>query len=314
MAVHNLSATPRARRGNLGKINVLKHLAREAAHRWSKRRLFISMIITSPQNPRVKAAVRLREGRYRRREGLFAIDGLREIERAILGGIEIQTAFYSPERYVRTDQAEAILTKLKENNVEIIEVLPTILDKMAFGDRTEGILAVARTPERSLAAFTPSTPTPLVGVIERIEKPGNVGAVLRSADGAGLDAIIVADPLSDLLNPNTIRSSLGTVFTLPVFSASTEETFAWLAKNRLKIFAARVDGSVPYTEADYRVACAIVLGAESTGLSDAWSESHIYDETTLQAIRLPMLGLADSLNISATAAVLFYEALRQRSD
>lgn len=270
------------------------------------------MVITSPQNPRVKATIRLREGRYRRRQGLFSIDGLREIDRAVQGGIQIQTVFFCPERYVRADEAEAILAQLEEKQVERIEVHPTILDKMAFGDRAEGILAVAQVPDRSLATFTLSNEKPpLVGVIERIEKPGNVGAVLRSADGAGLNAVIVADPQTDLFNPNTIRSSLGTVFTLPVFSATTEETLAWLCENRLAIFAARVDGSVPYTEADYRTACAIVLGAESTGLSDAWTETAV--GPALHAIRLPMLGLADSLNISATAAVLFYEALRQRS-
>ena len=270
------------------------------------------MVITSPQNPRVKATIRLREGRHRRREGLFLIDGLREIDRAVRGGIQIETVFFCPRRYVRPDEAEAILARLAEKQVEQIEVHPAILDKMAFGDRPEGLLAVARVPERSLATFTPPTERPaLVGVIERIEKPGNVGAVLRSADGAGLDAVIVADPLTDLFNPNTIRSSLGTVFTLPVFSATTEETIAWLREHGLTIFAARVDGSVPYTEADYRTACAIVLGAESTGLSDAWTEAAA--GPAFHAVRLPMLGLADSLNISATAAVLFYEALRRRS-
>ena len=281
------------------------------------------MIITSPQNPRVKTTIRLREGRFRRRQGLFAIDGLREIDRAVRGGFEVQTAFYCPERYVRAEEAELVLAQLREGGVELFEVVPAILDKMAFGDRAEGILAVAKTPERSLATFTLDSfqkeppavqageKSPLIGIVERIEKPGNVGAVLRSADGAGLDAVIVADPQTDLFNPNTIRSSLGTIFTQPVFTASTEETLAWLAENHLKIFAARVDGSVPYTEADYRVSCAIVLGAESTGLSDAWTEATVGD--SLQAIRLPMLGLADSLNISATAAVLFYEALRQRT-
>jgi TrmH family RNA methyltransferase len=270
------------------------------------------MVITSAQNPRVKTTLRLREGRYRRRQGLFAIDGLREIDRAIRGGISIQTAFFCPERYVRPDEAESILARLQANQVEQIEVHPTILDKMAFGDRAEGILAVAQTPDRSLASLIlPTEKIPLLGVVERIEKPGNVGAVLRSADGAGLDAVIVADPQTDLFNPNTIRSSLGTVFTLPVVCATTDETLTWLREHELAILAARVDGSIPYTEADYSKACAIVLGAEATGLSEAWAEANVGE--LLQAVRLPMLGLADSLNISAAAAVLFYEALRQRS-
>jgi TrmH family RNA methyltransferase len=139
-----------------------------------------------------------------------------------------------------------------------------------------------------------------------VEKPGNLGAILRSADGAGVDALIVADPSTDLFNPNVIRASLGTVFSVPVAVASSGVVLEWLIQRGLRIVAARVEGSVDYADADYRGAVAIALGSEARGLSDAWAE------LATVAVRLPMLGTADSLNVSATAAVLFYEALRQR--
>jgi TrmH family RNA methyltransferase len=143
--------------------------------------------------------------------------------------------------------------------------------------------------------------------LEGVEKPGNLGAVLRSADAVGVSALILADSRVDLYNPNAIRASLGTIFTVPVCEASSSEVLNWLRENKLKIFAARVDGSVPYTQVDYRGPTAYVLGAEATGLTPAWTAPDI------TAIHLPMHGIADSLNLSATAAVLFYEALRQRS-
>ena len=149
---------------------------------------------------------------------------------------------------------------------------------------------------------------PLVAVLEGVEKPGNVGAVLRSADAAGVSALIAADPRTDLYNPNAIRASLGTIFTMPVCEAAGGETIEWLRANGFRIFAARVDGAIPYTEADYRGRSAIVLGSEAAGLSPLWRGDDV------QAVRLPMLGAADSLNVSVTAAVLFYEALRQREE
>ena len=205
---------------------------------------------------------------------------------------------------------------------EILEVTPAVFEKLAFGDRAEGILGVAEMPKKKLRRLLtlPSPPAPLpmgegriaanplVVVLEGVEKPGNLGAVLRSADAAGVSALILADSRVDLYNPNAIRASLGTIFTVPVCEAASGEVLAWLRDSKLKIFAARVDGSVPYTQADYRGPTAFVLGAEATGLTSAWTAPDI------TAIHLPMLGIADSLNVSATAAVLFYEALRQRME
>lgn len=261
--------------------------------------------ITSLQNPRIKNTIKLRDRRHREKQGRILIDGLRELERAIDAGVPLLEAFmYLPA--CESPEAQRVLAKLTQRDTEVLEVNTPVFEKLAFGERVEGILGVAAKPRSSLDDLK-LPENPLVAVLEGVEKPGNVGAVSRTADGAGLSALIVADPRTDLYNPNTIRASLGTIFTLPVAAASVEDTLAWLRRQKLAIYAARVDGSVPYTEVDYRRPAAIVLGSEAEGLTDAWAGPDI------QAIRLPMLGAADSLNVSATAAVLFYEALRQRS-
>jgi TrmH family RNA methyltransferase len=179
------------------------------------------------------------------------------------------------------------------------------MGKLCFGDRADGLLAVAVTPERALETLC-LPEQPLVAVLESIEKPGNLGAILRSADGAGVDAVIVADPATYLFNPHAIRASLGAIFTVPIAATSSASAASWLREKAVRVFAARVEGAVPYTRADFVRRSAIVLGSEAAGLSDAWSGSNV------TAISLPMRGAADSLNVSATAAVLFYEALRQR--
>jgi len=262
-------------------------------------------MITSLHNPRVKDAVRLRDRRHREKQGKILIDGLRELQRAVDAGVAIAEAFvHAPA--CEGPEAERLLATLAERRVELLEVSRPVFEKLAFGQRVEGILAVATPPSARLADLRLPEDA-LVAVLEGVEKPGNVGAVARTADGAGLSALIVADPRTDLFNPNAIRASLGTLFTLPVAAATARETLAWLRDQRLAIYAARVDGSAPYTDADFRRRAAIVLGSETEGLTDAWSGPG------LKAIRLPMRGAADSLNVSATAAVLFYEALRQRS-
>jgi TrmH family RNA methyltransferase len=187
------------------------------------------------------------------------------------------------------------------------EVSEPVLVRIAFGDRTDGIVLVIRMPRPTLAEVRlSSAPAPLIAVVEGVEKPGNLGAILRSADGAGLDAVVAADPRTDLANPNVIRASLGTIFARPVVAASTADTLTWLRQSGLAIVAARVDGATDYAAQDFRGPIAIVLGAEAEGLSAAWQAPDI------RAVRLPMHGVADSLNVAATAAVLFYEARRQR--
>jgi RNA methyltransferase, TrmH family len=261
--------------------------------------------ITSRQNPRVKDAVRLRTSRGRQRQRRIIVDGAREILRAVDSGVRCVEAFVCEKLNESVEAAHAV-TAVRSSGAEMFVVPPDVYEKLAFGDRDDGIIVVAETPKWHLADLRLPA-EPLVAVLEGIEKPGNLGAILRSADAAGVDAVIVADGRSDLFNPNTIRASLGTVFRPNVCEATSAETVAYLGKNKLKIFAARPDADTCYTETDFRGGVAIVLGSEAAGLSDAWRSANVV------AIHLPMHGMADSLNVSTTAAVLFYEALRQRS-
>jgi len=262
--------------------------------------------ISSLQNRRVKDAVRLRDRRGRQQQGRLIIDGVRELGRALDGGIDLDAVFWC-ESARGSDDAEAVLSAARAGGAAVLEVTAEVFGKLAFGDRAEGIVGVARTPHHTLAGFASALPEqPLVAVLEGIEKPGNVGAVVRSADGAGISAVILADAVTDLYNPNAIRASLGTIFTLPVCSTTTQDARAWLQGRGMQVIAARVDGAIPYTDVDYTRPTAIVLGSEATGLGAGWQGEGI------TAVRLPMRGKADSLNVSATAAVLFYEALRQR--
>ncbi len=261
--------------------------------------------ITSRQNPHVKEVVRLRSGRERRQSGRFVIDGGREIARAIDAGIVPIEAFVCDELCSSAESRQAV-DAVKSTSAEVFRVSADVFAKLAFGDRQDGIVVVAETPRRTLEHLKLGD-RPIVAVLEGIEKPGNVGAILRSADAAGVDAIIVADGRTDLYNPNTIRASLGTVFRTNICETTTAGTIDWLRRRQIPALAARPDAHQLYTETDMRGGAAIILGSEAAGLSDAWNAADI------TPIRLPMHGIADSLNVSTTAAVLFYEALRQRS-
>jgi TrmH family RNA methyltransferase len=263
-----------------------------------------SPIITSPQNQRVKDTIKLRDRRQRKRQGRIAIDGAREVLRAIEGGVRIVEAFVCPSLCASDDGRKA-MDRLTGSDAVILEVTPGVFEKLAFGNRQEGVLAVAETPRRLLEELTVA-PDSLIAVVSGLEKPGNVGAVLRSADAAGVAAVIVADPATDLFNPNCVRASLGTVFTLSVCETTSDAALAWLRARGAKLFAAQPGAARLYTDVDYRGDVALVLGSEAAGLDPAWQVAE------LTPIRLPMHGRADSLNVSATAAVLFYEALRQR--
>ena len=262
--------------------------------------------ITSAKNPRIRDAVRLRDARHRRKQGRILIDGVREISRALATGI-VPAGLYYCESLCRAAPARDLLRRAEAQGAELLCVAEPLFGKLAFGNRAEGIVAVAPAPNATLAELSPPDGA-LVAVLEGLEKPGNVGAVLRSADAAGVSAVIVADGGTDLFNPNAIRASLGTIFTVPVAEATSEETLRWLNERKFTIFAARVDGAVLYTEADYTGSSAVVFSSESKGLSDLWASGRV------QAVRLPMLGAADSLNVSVTAAVIFYEAIRQRGE
>lgn len=259
--------------------------------------------ITSLQNQRVKDACRLRDRRGRQDQQRIIIDGTREINRALDAGCEVVELFVRQEE-IFDSAVELLQLKADVRGVEIIPVTPQVFGKLAYGARAEGVVAVARPPQTTLADLQLGA-NPLVAVLEGVEKPGNVGAVIRSADGAGVSAVIVVDGATDLYNPNAIRASLGTAFSMPLVAAPAETARDWLVDNGFQIFAARVGAGTNYTDVSYQCATALVLGSESQGLSDVWQGD------TVTPIALPMRGMADSLNVSVTAALLFYEALRQ---
>lgn len=262
-------------------------------------------MIQSPQNPQIKAAIKLRQRRGRTQQGLTIIDGLREIERALASGFPVRTVFlHAP--LLSSLELQALEAALeRQTQVRVTPVSLEVMNKLAFGQREEGAVALAQIPHRTLADVV-LPENPLIVVAEQVEKPGNLGAVLRSMDAVGANLLISADGRTDLFNPNAIRSSMGTIFSLPAVDATTAETLSYLRAGKFQIVAARVDGSVPYTHIDLRRPTAIVLGSEARGISGAWQQPDVTN------IHLPMRGIADSLNVSSTAAVLLYEALRQR--
>ena len=261
--------------------------------------------VVSRQNPRFKATLALRDARERRARGRIIVDGAREIGRALDAGVPLRETWIAPGR-IRSETARGVLPRVA-SSAEIIETTPELLARLAYGDRDEGIVAVFETPAADLETVTPRLPVqPLIAVMEQVEKPGNLGALLRSADGAGVDAVIAADPVSDIWNPNAIRASLGTIFSTPVAACTSVEAMAFLREHGVAVLAARVEGATDYDAIDLTGPVALVVGAENSGLSEAWTGEGV------TPISIPMAGLADSLNVSASAAVLFYEARRQR--
>lgn len=261
-------------------------------------------IVTSLANPRVKAANALRDRRERDRSGLTLIDGARELRRALDAGVAVLEAFmYEP--MLGGPDARAALDRLRANGTTLQPTSEAVFAKLAFGQRADGLVAVVRIPGVGLSDVV-LPDNPLVVVVEAVEKPGNLGAILRSADGAGADAVIAASPRTDLFNPNAIRASAGTIFSVPLGAGTTAEALEWLAARGVRVVAARVDAPRVYTETDLTGPLALVVGAEAEGLSEAWSAHDV------EAVRIPMDGIADSLNVSVSAAILLYEARRQR--
>ena len=259
--------------------------------------------ISSPKNPRVRAALDLRDRATRDAEGRTLIDGVRELDRARSGGAAVETVFVDPAAL--TDEGHAAVERARASGASIVPASAAVVARLAYGDRSEGLVAVVRIPDVALSTLEVGA-NALVVVLEGVEKPGNLGAVLRSADAAGADAVILADTRTDLFNPNAIRASLGTIFAVPVAAASTGDVRSWLDAHAFAVFAARVGAARAYTQVDLRGPTGLVLGSEAQGLTDAWEGEGV------TPISLPMRGVADSLNVSITAAVLLYEARRQR--
>jgi RNA methyltransferase, TrmH family len=269
-------------------------------------------LLASAANPRVRAVLELRDRRGRQRAGRILVDGAREIARALDGGVAIVEAFVDADG-PRSAEEELVVERLAAAGVRPTRVAGPARERLAYGDRAGGLLAVAVPPPTTLdrvAAAVAAVPDPLVVVVEDAEKPGNLGAIARSADGAGATALVAAAAgrggAIDAWNPNAIRASLGTVFTVPLAVATTEDVLAWLVAAGIRIAAARVDAATAYHEVDLRGPLALALGSEAAGLGPAWSAPGI------EGLRIPMHGRADSLNLGAAAAVLLFEARRQR--
>lgn len=257
--------------------------------------------ITSTQNPKVKSLLSLEKPRERRKQCLFLIEGTKEISLAVKAGYKIGNLFYCEEIIPKEELGNLVDERL------VIPVSKPVFDKIAIRENSGGVIAVAEMKAHRLEDIKLSK-TPLVLVLESVEKPGNLGAILRTADAAGVDAVISCDTQTDFYNPNVIRSSVGCLFTKQVASASSEETINWLRKNQIKIFCAYLNTSKPYHQTDFKQASAIVMGTEATGLSDVWVKSSDAN------IIIPMNGMVDSMNVSTSAAVLVFEAVRQRNE
>ena len=254
-------------------------------------------VLSSTSNPKFKRLVALQQKSSERRESaLFVVEGLREIGHCAASGYEPDHIFFCPQ----------IVDEEKLPRCRHFALSPELYAKAAYREGTEGAIGVFKAREHGLDSLTLGA-NPLIAVLESVEKPGNLGAVLRSADAAGADAVIVCDPLTDLFNPNLIRSSTGTIFSRQVVATTSEDAIKWLKDNSIKIYTAQLQDSSLYYDTDMKGGTAIVMGTEATGLSDIWrkaADAHI---------RIPMLGQADSLNVSVSAAILLFEAVRQRS-
>ena len=261
--------------------------------------------ITSLHNPRIKSVVKLRKRRERDRQDLMLIEGFRELTRALDAGIDVREVFICPHHVSSEDEKQAIAA-LELGEARRFEVNSKVYAKLAYREASSCLVAVARKRTHELESM-PAVGNPFYLVVDAVEKPGNLGAMLRSADAAGAAGLIVTDPGTDIYNPNVIRASLGTIFTVPLAVADAESAIRWLKGQSIGIFAATPEGGVPYTDVDLSSPCAIVVGREDLGLGGRWLEAA--DE----GILIPMRGKADSLNVSAAAAVLLYEALRQRT-
>src|SRR6516165_3887316 len=259
--------------------------------------------ITSPANPRVKHLVALRHRRARDRAGVTLVEGFEELGLALAAGARPVSLYVCPA--LTGPDGQQLVDRVSDLGAEVIPVSRAVFGKVAYRESPDGWLAVLPAVPTSLASLQTGT-SPLVLICEGVEKPGNLGAILRTADAAGVTAVIAADPVTDWANPNVVRASKGTVFSVPVASASTAEVFAWLEKHSLALVAAAPDGDVPLTAADLTGPTAIAVGSEAHGLPAAWLER------AGTRLRIPMFGHADSLNVSTSAAILVYEAVRQR--
>lgn len=261
--------------------------------------------ISSAQNPAVKRLLQLQEkSRSRKKEGVFLVEGVREISLALKGGFEIDEIYFCAELF---DEGQiSALLKNTGNQPEITELSAEVYNKIAYRGSTEGLIAVVKSKNTSLGNLELESKTPLILVAEAPEKPGNIGALFRTADAANVDAVLIANPKTDLFNPNIIRSSVGCVFSNKIATGTTSEIIGFLKDKNIAIYAAALQASKIYSAMDLTAPCALVVGTEATGLSQEWLEN------SDQNIIIPMQGEIDSMNVSVAAGILIFEAKRQR--
>tara|TARA_R110002051_G_scaffold4587_1_gene25085 strand:- start:6825 stop:7634 length:810 start_codon:yes stop_codon:yes gene_type:complete len=262
--------------------------------------------ISSLQNPLIKKVLVLKDkSRERKKTGEFVLEGLRELQLALKANYDITTVFFN-EAILSSDQVAQIIP-IDQSELEVIKVSKEVYQKIAYRETTEGIIALVKSKSHLLSDLKFKNKNPLILVADATEKPGNLGAILRTADAAKLDAVLIVNPKGDLYNPNIIRSSVGCIFTNAIATGSTEEVIAFLKEHKIFIYCAALTASENYSKIDYTKASAIVVGTEATGLPQEWLKN------STQNIIIPMEGEIDSMNVSVSAAIIIFEAKRQRA-
>ncbi|WP_317168151.1 TrmH family RNA methyltransferase [Leptobacterium flavescens] len=262
--------------------------------------------ISSVQNPLIKQILQLKDkSRERKKQKLFVVEGLREISLALKGGYDFEYILFY-EGILSPDNINSFLSEFS-TEAKLISISKEVYQKLAYRETTEGVIGLGRSKEHQLDSLNFKKDNPLILIAEAPEKPGNIGALLRTADAANLDAVIIANPKTDIYNPNIIRSSVGCVFTNKVVSGSTPDIIEFLKNNKIQIYCAALSASKNYHQVDFRGPSAIVVGTEATGLGEEWLSS------SSQNIIIPMQGEIDSMNVSVSAAILIFEAKRQRN-
>ena len=262
------------------------------------------MLITSLQNPSVKNIVKLAKSRERKEQQLFVIEGARELSLALQSDYIVESLYVCWEMFEKT-KYPSVLDSMEEKNV--LDISPEVFGKIAYRENSDGVVAIAK-PKLHKLEYIKLSGNPFVIVLEAVEKPGNLGAILRTADAAAVDAVVVCDPHTDLYNPNVVRSSVGGIFTVQTAVCSSADAAAWLKANNISSYAAELQAAEFYQDIDFRMPSAIVMGTEAEGLTGFWLKN------ATKRIKIPMRGKIDSLNVSVSTAVLTFEAMRQRGE
>lgn len=263
--------------------------------------------ISSLQNVKIKDLIRLRKRSERDETSLFLIEGYRELSNATLASLQFTSLFICPELFLGTNE-RTLIAKLEKLGAEVFVCKPNVFEKISYRDRPDGLLGIAKQMRKTLSDLHVDKKDALLLIAQSIEKPGNLGTILRSCDAVNCDGVISCDPCTDIYNPNVVRASIGTLFTRPIVETTTAETIAFLKKHHFKICSATPRAEIEFTKADLTGKVAIVVGTEQVGLTQTWLD--LADTN----VRIPMLGVADSLNVATATTLLLYEVLRQKSN